>query len=587
MSNKLINFTNKDYNSIKNFLLEYTKQFYPEVYKDFTKASFGSMVIDLISLVGDMLSHYVDFQGNELILDTATQYQNIVNLAREKGWKDVGKPSSYSEIDLYILVPSDNSGQPDSAYIPIVKKDTSFSVENSNSSFLLLNDVDFNSNNVQKVVARVDSNGIPSFFAFKARGSVVSGARYVQNETVTNFENYLRVRINNQLMSEIVSVTDSNGNEYYQVDYLTQNVVYKFVKNTGSNSDTVPYIISKVYAPRRFVIEYDGTFYYLVFGNGSADSITDPRNIVLNFDSRKYINEKKIDPKNIIQSDKFGIAPTNTTLTIVYRANNTSNNGAGVGKLNKVINPKFSFSDLATNRSKINSIISSLEVENTEPIVSSEQILSAEEIKNRAYGMHSAQDRAVTKDDYITMCYAMDPKLGVIKRANVQQDSNSFKRNLNLYVMGIDSENNLSTCPSLLKENLKMWLLSKKMINDTLDIIDARIINIYIEFVVDTSFSDKNYVYQKCINKLAQLYKEKFDIGQSFSISQVYKTLNLIPEVIDCKKVKVKVRDGNGYAETNFDVISNLSPDGDYIYCPQDSIFEIKYIEKDLIGTVK
>lgn len=586
MSSKLINYTNRDYNSIRKFLIEHIKQFYPNTYKDFTDSSFGSMTVDLMSLIGDMLSFYTDFQGNELMLDTATQYENILRLAREKGWRDTGKPSSYGSVDLYILVPSDQNGQPDENYIPVLKKDSIFTVEQANSSFLLLNDVDFSNENVKKVVARVDSNGIPSYFAFKAKGDVISGARYTQVEQITSYENYLKIRIDNPFLSEIISVIDSNGNEYYQVDYLTQNVVYKYIKNTGSDSQTVPYVLSKIYAPRRFVIENDGSNYYLVFGNGSVDSITDPRNILLNFDSRRYVQDKKIDPRNIIESDKFGISPVDTTLYITYRANNNSNNGAAATKLNNVLLPKFSFPDTANDRIKISAIRTSLEVENPEPITGADQILTTEELKNRAYGIHSAQDRAVTKEDYITMCYKMDPRLGVIKRANIEQDTNSFKRNLNLYVIGIDSDNNLAACPDILKENLKTWLLSKKMINDTIDIINANIINVSIEFVADTSHQDKNYVFQKCINKIFELYREKMDIGESLSISKIYKTINSVSEVIDCKSVKIKIRNGDAYASTNFDINENISKDGDYIYCPKNSIFEVKYLERDIVGTI-
>jgi hypothetical protein len=584
MKNKAINFTDRDYNSIKNFLLEYTKQYYPNTFRDFTESSFGAMVIDLLSIIGDNLSFYIDFQGNELILDTAKLYENIIKLAKERGYKDTGKPSSFSEQSFYVIIPIDENGQPDDDYVPILKKDSSFSVESTNSSFILLNDVDFT--DAEKIVASIDDNGIPSSYAFKAKGNLISGARYVQSEDITDFENYLRIKIRNPFMSEILSVTDSNGNEYYQVDYLQQNVVYKLIKNTNRNYTDVPYVLSKLYAPRRFVIETDGLHYYLVFGNGSVDSVTDPRNIVLNFDSRKYITEKKIDPKNIIESDKFGIAPINTTLSIVYRANNTENNGASVGKLNKINSPLFKFKDEALNKRKINQVISSLETENEDPVTYVDQEVSAEEIKIRAYGMYSAQDRAVTKEDYIHLCYAMDPRLGSIKRANIYQDTNSFKRNLNLFVIGEDEQGNLVQCSNLLKENLKSWFLPKKMINDTIDILDANIINLYIEFTVDSNYPDKSFVLQKCINKIRTLFNEKLDIGESFPIYKIYKTLNVIPEVIDTKNIKIRTRDGGLYASTNFDINYNISPDKEFIFCPNDSIFEIKYFDRDIIGTV-
>jgi len=586
MSSKIINYTNRDYDSLKKFLIDYARQFYPDTVQDFSEASPGAMLIDMMALIGDMLAFYTDFQGNESILDTAKQLENILRLAKEKGFKDTGKPSAQGEVDIYILIPANSSGEPDQAYIPLLKKDSSFSVSTTGASYLLTQDVDFTKPDVKKVVGRVNSDGIPTFFAFKASGQVISGARFFQKVAVETFKNYFKAKLNNPLLSEVLSVTDSNGNEYYQVDYLTQNVVYKYIKNTGYNSDTVPYVLAKIYAPRRFVVEYHDGFYYLVFGNGSADSVTDPRNLVLNFSSRNYISDRAIDPKNIIESDKFGVGPSDTTLTVVYRANDSRKIGAAQRQLNKAISPIFDFSVDAVDQTKKNAVVSSIEVENVKPISSISQVLDAEDIKYRAYGAYAAQDRAVSKDDYITLCYAMDPKLGAIKRANIYQDTNSFKRNLNLCVIGQDDNLYLTQCPIELKTNLKTWLLQKKMINDTLDIIDAKIINLGVEWVVDTSESNKHVVYQKCISKLFELFNEKQDIGESFSISKIYKTLNNIPEVIDTKKVKITLKNGTGYASSGFDIYANLSKDGDYIICPKDHIFEVKYMEKDIVGTV-
>lgn len=586
MSGKIINYTNRDYDSLRKFLMEYARQFYPDTVQDFSEASPGAMLIDMASLIGDTLAYYTDYQGNESILDTARQIENINRLAKEKGYKDTGKPSAHGTVDLYVLIPANSSGEPDQSYIPILKKDTSFSVNQTGASYLLVNDVDFNADNVKKIVARVNSDGIPTFFAFKSSGEVISGARYYQKVPVTTFKNYFKAKLNNPLLSEVLSVTDSNGNEYYQVDYLTQNVVYKYIKNTGYNSSAVPYVLAKFYAPRRFVIEYHEGYYYLVFGNGSADSVTDPRNLVLDFPSRKYVSDRALDPKNIINSDKFGVGPSDTILTVAYRANDTRKIGAAAKQLNKVITPLLDFAVDATDSAKKAAVVGSVEVVNIQPISSISQVTDSEDIKYRAYGAYAAQDRAVSKEDYISLCYAMDPRLGAIKRVNVYQDTNSFKRNLNLCVIGQDDDKFLTTCPTELKNNLKTWLLQKKMINDTVDIVDAKIINLGIEFVCDTNEQNKFKVWQICMNKVAELYKEKQDIGESFDIAKIYKTLNFIPEVIDTKKVKIVLKNGTNYASSGFDIYSHLSVDGDYIQCPKDHIFEVKFIEQDIVGSV-
>lgn len=586
MSSKIINYTNRDYTSLRKFLMDYARQFYPDTLQDFSEASVGAMLLDMTALVGDSLAFYTDFQGNESILDTARQVDNVYRLAKEKGYRDTGKASASGVVDIFILVPATSTGEPDPVYIPILKKDTTFVVSSTGATYLLTQDVDFSELSVRKVVSSVNSDGIPTFFAFKSSGNVISGAKYAQKVTVETFTNYFRLKLNNPLVSEILTVTDSNGNEYYQVEYLTQNVVYKYVKNNGANSETVPFILAKLYAPRRFIIENHDGYYYLVFGNGSVDSVTDPRNLVLNFPSRNYVSDRAIDPKNIIESDKFGIGPSNTILTVVYRANDSRKMGAGTRQLNKAINPLFDFSIYATDIGKKNAVVSSIEVRNPKPISSVSQATSVSDIKHRAYGAYAAQDRAVSKEDYIFQCYSMDPKLGAIKRANVYQDSNSFKRNLNICVIGQDDDDNLQVCPTELKTNLKTWLMHKKMINDTIDIVDCRIINLGIEFVCDTSENDKNKVFQKCMDALEGLYTEKLDIGESFSISKIYKTLNAIPEVIDCKKVKILLKNGTGYTSSGFDIYANLSKDGDYIFCPKDSIFEVKHIETDIVGSI-
>lgn len=585
-SGKIINYTNRDFESLRSSALEFIKQYYPETFRDFSEGSIGSMIVDLMCYIGDNLSFYLDFQANEMFLDTAQQFENIVKLARERGYRDTGKPSSSGPLDVYIIVPANELGEPDINYLPILQKNSIINAQQTGASFLTLEDVNFADVDAESVVASVDSNGVPATFAIRKRTKVISGALYSQSDVITTFDNFLKVKINNQLMSEIISVIDSNGNEYYQVDYLSQNIIYKFIKNTGNDSSTVPYKLARFYAPRRFVIEQIDGYYYLVFGNGSTDSVTDPRFATLNFSARKYVSDRSIDPKNIIESDKFGVSPVNTTLTTVYRANNTSKMGVATGFLNKVVNPIFKFSSQASNKALINSVASSVEVENPDPISNVNQSISVDELKRRAFDAYSSQYRAVTKEDYINACYSLEPKLGSIKRANIQQDINSFKRNLNLYVIGQDSDGNLVSCSQTLKENLKTWLLMQKMINDTIDILDTKIINIGVEFTVDTSEKNKDLVFEKCINTLIEKFAEKFDIGESFPINEVYKTLNLIPEVIDTKKVRIFLQNGIGYNSSNFDIYGNLSADGSCIHCPPNCIFEIKNPIVDIKGTV-
>lgn len=585
MDNKIINYTNRDFNSIKKSAIEYAKQYYPNTFRDFSEASFGAILIDLVSFLGDQLSFYLDYQANEQFLASAVQYDNILRLAREKGYRDTGKFSGQGPIDLYIKVPANSFNKPDSDYIPVLLKNSSMAVKGSNAQYLLAEDVNFGLDTVETIVAEENDDGLPTFFALKTTGKVISGNIYSQRNTVTTFEKFLKIRIDNPLMTEIISVIDSNGNEYYQVDYLSQNCVFRSVKNPESPNEA-QYKIVKQYAPRRFVIEQINGFYYIVFGNGTIDSVLDPRQTIMNFSAREYNSEPSIDPNNIITSDKFGLAPNNTTLTIVYRANNVTNMAASVGSLSKVVTANFKFSASNLLESKKSAIAQSLEIENSVPITAINSSLTSEELKKRAYDSYSAQYRAVTREDYIDVCYKMDPKYGSIKRANIVQDTNSFKRNLNLFVIGQDSDNNLVVCNSVIKQNLKKWIQNFKMFNDTIDILDAKIINIGIEFTVDTSSQQKDLVAIKCHNKLKRTFTEKFDIGQGIDIAFIYKLLNTIPEVIDTKKIKINLLNDTGYSSSNFDIYGNMNEDGSYVFCPDDCIFEIKDWTTDIKITV-
>ncbi len=180
MSSKIINYTNRDYTSLRKFLVDYARQFYPETVQDFSDASPAAMIVDMTALIGDTLAFYTDFQGNESILDTARQVDNIYRLAKEKGYRDTGKPSASGVIDIFILIPATTKGEPDSTYIPLLKKDSTFVVAGTGATYLLTHDIDFSVPSVKKVVASVNSEGIPTFFAFKCSGNVISGAKYTQ-----------------------------------------------------------------------------------------------------------------------------------------------------------------------------------------------------------------------------------------------------------------------------------------------------------------------------------------------------------------------------------------------------------------------
>lgn len=589
-----ISYTSRDFTSIKDDLINYAKIYYPNTYKDFNEASFGAMMIDMIAYVGDILSFYVDYQTNETLIDTAIEEGSIVKIAKQLGYKFNSTPVSTGQAAFYVSVPanSSNSG-PDTDLIPILKAGTLVSSD-SGAVYTLTTDVDFANANTEIKVATVNDSGTPQTYAFKAYGTIVSGEESQEQIDVGSFERFLKIKLGEKNISDIVSVIDSDGNEYYEVDYLSQNTVFRAIRNIGENDETVPYILRSMYVPRRFVTEHtldNDTF--LQFGFGSETEIEnksfpDPTAATLQLNGRNFFSDSSFDPSQILKTEKLGIVPVNTTLTISYRKNTIEDVNAAVGAVNTVVNSKIEFRKSSTANSNALQQISAFEVENEEPIVGSVSLPTAEEIRIRAIDNYAAQNRAVTKQDYISLIYRMPANFGSIKRANIVQDTNSSKRNLNLYVISENADGDLITASTTLKQNLKNWLNEYKMINDTVDILDAKIVNIGINFeIIGELEKDFTLVLNDCIDALKQKYQTKFNLGEPFYISDVFRTLNDVDGVVDTSSVQIVRKSGTGYSSFQFSVDQNTSRDGRLIRVPENVILEIKNMDADIVGVIR
>lgn len=589
-----INYTNRDFASIKQDLINYAKIYYPNTYKDFNDASFGAMMIDMIAYIGDIMSFYVDFQTNETLMDSAILEDSIFKIAKQLGYKFGTTPVATGQAAFYVSVPANDAGTgPNTDYVPILKAGSLLSSDNG-SAYTLADDVDFADANTQIKVAAVDANGTPTSFAYKAYGTIVSGELSQDTIVVGDFERFLKLKVDDTNISEITSVVDSDGNEYYEVEYLSQNTVFRSIRNLGDDSETVPYVVRDMYVPRRFVMEQntDGET-YLQFGFGSETEIEnksfpDPTAAALQLNGRQFFSDTSFDPSQILKTEKLGIVPVNTTLTVSYRKNSSSTVNAAVGAVNSVVNAivEFRQSDIA-NATALQQI-SAFEVDNEEAIVGNIAAPTADEIKVRAIDNYAAQNRAVTKQDYLAILYRMPSKFGAIKRANISQDSNSSKRNLNLYVVAENQNGNLANASDSLKENVKQWLNHYKMINDSIDILDAGIVNIGINFeLVGELEKDFTLVLNDAIDALKQKYATKFNLGEPIYISDIYSTLNDVDGVVDTKNVQIVRKFGAGYSSVQYDIDSNTTADERLVRIPENLIFEIKDLDSDIVGEIR
>jgi len=588
-----INYTNREFSGIRSDLEQIAERFYPDTFQDFSEASFGSIVLDSLAYIGDQLSFYLDYNVNEMFLDTSYQYANVLRHGRIMGYKNQGRPSTYGVVSLYVLIPASTIGLgPDDSYLPILKRGSRFTSQ-SGLNFVLLDNVDFSDAKNQVVVASVDaSTGAPTFFAVKAYGNVVSGFFKRQTYTCGDFERFKLLEIESDNVSEIISVTDSEGNEYFEVDNLSQDIIYKEIPNNNYKNENSPSVMKPFLVSRKFISFTERTRTFIQFGSGNPNEsnvVAEPQKVAMNIFGKSYVSDTTFDPTKLTKNENFGTVPTNTTLEIIYRVTNPTNSNVAVGALNKVANANFEFDDRPSLiTSKVNAVINSIEASNEKPITGDVSTPTAGEIKRRIYDSFGTQNRAVTQIDYENLAYRMPSKFGSIKRCSVQRDPDSQKRNLNMYIVSEDSFGKLILSSDTIKKNLKVWLNQHRMINDTIDIIDPFIINMGVNFVVSAKQGVNKFdLNQKCIQAIASKFGSPFYIGEDINISEIYKELGKVPGVYEVLMVKLINKSGTNYTSNSIDINKNLSPDGSKLIIPKNAIVEIKYPDTDIKGQVK
>lgn len=590
-----IKYTSRDFDSIKSDIVEHAKRFYPEQWKDFSKGTINSLLVDSVAYVGDVLSYYLDYQTNESFMDSAIEFNNIRKHARSLGFKFAGSPNSYGFVSMFVLVPSNIDGTaPDFNYMPVVQKGSSFSAPGG-GVFTLTEDVAFDGLMNDMVAARFDSStGQTTHFAIKAVGQVVSGVftRITVDLTDSTFEKFRKIRIGDSNYSEVISVKDSDGNTYYEVDNLSQEVVFKETTNRQAASEGVRSILKPFVAIRRFVVEQDDTGTYLQFGFGSEDSeaeeIADPSKVFLEMHGKNYVSSQTFDPSKLIGTTKLGISPSGTALTIVAKANTTDLSSVSANSLTTINNARLKFpSEINLDPIKKKSVGSSLEIANDEPIVGSAERMTNEELKQRALSYYASQGRAVTKQDYESLIYSMPNKYGIIKRVSVVNDPSATNRRMAIYLVSEDPTGKLVVSNDKIKQNVKHWLSQYKSLNDVIDIYDAKIINFGVDFkvTIDPRFANEN-ILSRCNAAIRKYFSNQSYIGEPIYITRLYGILSKVEGVADVKRVNVYQKTGANYSMVRMSFKEAMSQDGTFIMTPKNVIMEIKYPSRDIKGVL-
>lgn len=604
--NKEVSYLKKDFQSFRNELLNFANLHYGDKIIDFSDASLGGLFLDLAAYVGDSMSFYLDHQFNEVFLDTAIERQNVERLIRNSGVPIRGASAAVVEIDITLKIPAttDSLGQsvPNVAYAPIVKSGSVFS-SNSAIEFTLLEDVNFrlldtNGNIAANYeIAEVDaSNNITSFF-MTLTGVCTSSKTYSENIAIDDrIIPFRTITLSKSDVTEIISVYDSNNDEYYEVESLTQDTVFKRFENSREDSELVPERLVMTPAPKRFVsvssINTGRTI--LRFGSGDEnifdeDIVPDPSlHAITLYGDRKTFNKTTIDPNSFLTVGTLGISPRNTTLTVTYRYGGGLNHNVSSGQITsiKTLDTRF---NTGTPSNIAASIRASTSIMNSSPASGGENEPTLEELRVSAILGKNSQSRVVTREDLMARVYGMPSNLGRVFRASVRDNPNNPLA-AQLHIVSRNTQRELVLSSDTLKENLAIYLSKFRLISDAIDVLDAAIINLALDYSVSVERAFNPEIVIQSINATLLNYfnVENFQIDQPIVIGEIENLILNTRGVLSITNLSFESRSGiyenRIYSSDNFSVARYI--DRGLLFPPRGGIFELKYPNDDIVGRI-
>tara|TARA_S200002703_G_scaffold158599_1_gene169405 strand:+ start:1027 stop:2892 length:1866 start_codon:yes stop_codon:yes gene_type:complete len=609
-----IKYINKDFSELRQSLIDYSRTYFPTTYNDFTPASPGMMFMEMAAYVGDVLSFYMDNQIQENFLQYARQPNNLYELAYMFGYTPNVTQVATTNIEVFQQLPASGSSPnivPDFSYALFVQENSTLSSPiDSTIEFLIEEPIDFSVSSstdpTEVSVLTVDGSGNPTFFLLKKIRKAISSTINETEFSFTTPTQFSTRTINEENIVGVLDITDSDGNEWYEVPYLGQEMVFDSIKNTNVNDpnfseyNDAPYLLKLEQQQRRFVTRFlsSGSL-QLQFGAGTANDndekiIPNPENVGIGLPFEKNKLTTAFSPSNFLFTKTYGIAPSNTTLTVRYltgggvtaniQANALTNFTANIQFLNSNLDPTTS-----------QTIFDSVQVTNPEAADGGGDGDTLQEIRENASANFGAQLRNVTQDDYLVRALSMPSKYGVISKAFIEPtkiqnisagESNSV---LDLYVLSYNINNQLALTTKALKQNLSTYLSVYRMVNDSINIKDGFIVNIGVNFdiIVLPEFNN-NQVLTNCITALQNYFAiDNWSINQPIILRDIFVLLDQIEGVQTVKTIDItnKVGENLGYSQYSYDISSATS--SNVIYPSLDPmIFEVKYPNTDIQGRV-
>lgn len=620
-TSKDIKYLGRDFDSLKQGLVEFAKIYYPNTYNDFNEASPGMMFIEMSAYVGDVLNYYIDSQLKESMLVHATERRNILSIAAAMGYKPKLSCPSLVDIDVYQLFPVSGSGsnaKPDTKYSLKINPGLRTRSNVGGTEFIVQNKIDFSINTLQDPlvlsVYSIDGNGSPNYYLGKKTVRAISAQTQIKTVEVGAATRYYKCLVEAANLIAIDSIVDSNGNTYHEVPYLAQDTIFQKVENTAFNdpdaavySEDTPYLLKLVRVPRRFITRVVDRGIEIQFGAGISSSpdeelLATPENIGLSLPTGKEDIDFSIDPAAPVITGAYGVAPSNTILTVTYLTGGGISSNVPAGTITEIIGSDLSATTLPTSNTALNTtIVNSLAINNPAGASGGRSAETLHDIRENALAQITTQNRAVTKEDYIIRAYAMPNVFGSVAKVFITPDEQSNIGSsevndtvanplaMNMYMLGYDNNKTLTNVNIAVKENLKTYLSQYRMLTDSINFRDAYIINIGVEFdVIASPIYNSNEVLLNCVEAVKRFFDiDMLQINQPIIYSDLYKELIGVAGVQSVSNTTIKNLNNEllGYSNILYD-IEEATKNG-VIYPSLDpAIFEIRYPNVDIKGRV-
>ena len=608
-TNRDIRYINRDFSEFRARLIEFSRTYFPQTYNDFSPASPGMMFMEQASYVGDVLSFYLDNQFQETFVQYAQQTNNVFELAYMFGYKPKTTGVAQTSIDFYQQLPSKLvSGEyvPDYDYAITIGENTTVTSQNG-ASFLIQDKIDFSVSSSQdptEVTIYQIAGNIPQYYLLKKSRNAISATINTATFTFGSPQPFQTINLQVSNIIKILDITDSDGNKWYEVDHLGQEMVLDTIKNTNLNDPNVngdtPYLLRLRKVAKRFATRFTSlSNLQIQFGAGSPNDITEE--ITPNADNvgigLPFIKDKltvAYSPVNFLYTGTYGISPSNTILTVRYLTGGGVNSNVVSNTLNGLNTVNSKFNQFNLNTTTANYIFGSLSANNPNAASGGRGGDTLEEIRQNTLALVASQKRSVTADDYLIRALSMPSDYGAVSKAFIEQpkltdNQVSTIETLNLYILSLNSQGQLDYATESLKTNLRTYLSQYRMIGDNIEIRDAFIINIGIDFeIIVLPEYNNNEVLLACITAFQNYFSlDRWQINQPILIKDLYILLDKIKGVQTVKSISISNKSGTtlGYSQYAYDILS--ATQNQVIYPSLDpSIFEVRYPNADIKGKV-